>query len=56
MQLRWAEPADAMAVAQIHVRAWQVAYRGLMPAAYLDALVPEDRAKRYTFGQYRRRL
>ena len=25
-------------------------YRGLMPDAYLDALRPEDRAKRYTFG------
>jgi len=34
----------------VHVRSWQVAYRGLLPDAYLDGLRPEDRAKRYTFG------
>jgi GNAT superfamily N-acetyltransferase len=28
----------------IHVRAWQRAYTGQMPAAYLDALHPDDRA------------
>ena len=31
MILRPAEPEDAMPVARVHVRAWQVAYRGLMP-------------------------
>lgn len=50
MLLRPAEPADAMGVARVHVRAWQVAYRDLLPAGYLDTLKPEDRAKRYTFG------
>lgn len=50
MLLRPAEPADAMAVAIVHVRAWQVAYRDLLPAAYLAGLNPEDRASRYTFG------
>jgi hypothetical protein len=25
-------------------------YRGLLPAAHLDALRPEERARRYTFG------
>lgn len=49
MELRSAVAADAMAVARVHVRAWQEAYRGMLPAAYLDALKPEDRAKRYTF-------
>lgn len=50
MLLRPAEPADAMAVAYVHVRAWQVAYRDLLPADYLASLKPEDRAQRYTFG------
>jgi len=39
-----------MAVAHVHVRSWQVGYRHLLPAAYLDQLRPEDRARRYTFG------
>jgi len=50
MLLRPAEPADAMAVARVHVRAWQVAYRNLLPDDYLNSLKPEDRAQRYTFG------
>ena len=50
MLLRGATPDDATEVASVHVRTWQVAYRGLMPDEYLDALRPEDRAKRYTFG------
>lgn len=40
-------------MAVVHVRAWQVGYRGLMPDAYLDGLRPEDRATRYTFGDAR---
>jgi GNAT superfamily N-acetyltransferase len=50
MLLRPAEPDDAIAVARVHVRSWQVAYRTLMPGEYLDRLRPEDRAARYTFG------
>src|ERR1700740_3173053 len=50
MLLRPAEPDDAMAVARVHVRSWQAAYRGLLPDEYLNALRPEDRAKVYTFG------
>lgn len=50
MLLRPAEPGDAMGVAHVHVRAWQVAYRNLLPDEYLNGLKPEDRAKRYTFG------
>ena len=38
-----------MDVARVHVRSWQAAYRGLLPAEYLDALKPEDRAARYIF-------
>jgi len=48
--IRAAEPADALAVARVHVRSWQVAYRGLLSSSYLDDLKPEDRARRYTFG------
>jgi len=50
MLLRAAEPSDALAVAQVHVRSWQGAYRGLMPDDYLDGLRPQDRAQTYTFG------
>ena len=50
MQLRPAEPDDAMAVARVHVRSWQVAYRTLLPDDYLDQLRSEDRAKTYDFA------
>jgi GNAT superfamily N-acetyltransferase len=50
MFLRVARPADAMAVARMHVRSWQAAYRGLLFDDYLDALQPEEWAQRYTFA------
>jgi GNAT superfamily N-acetyltransferase len=50
MQLRPAEPDDAIAVARVHVRSWQVAYRTLLPDDYLDQLRPEDRAHKYDFA------
>ena len=50
MFLRRAEPGDTEAVAEVHVRSWQVAYRGLLPNEYLDVLDLVDRASRYTFG------
>jgi hypothetical protein len=34
-------------VALVHVRAWQVGYRNLLPDEYLDGLWPEERARRY---------
>lgn len=43
-------PADALEVARVHVRAWQVGYRGLIADAVLDAMRPEDRVARYTLG------
>ena len=39
-----------MAVAQVHVRSWQAAYRTLLPDDYLDQLRPEDRAQTYDFA------
>jgi ribosomal protein S18 acetylase RimI-like enzyme len=50
MKLRPAVPDDAMAVARVHVRAWQLAYRGLMPEDYLAGLRAEERAQRYDFA------
>jgi GNAT superfamily N-acetyltransferase len=43
MEVRPATPADALAIATIHVRSWQVAYRGLLPQDYLDELDPQKR-------------
>jgi len=48
--LRPAVPGDELPVARVHVRAWQIGYRGLLPDAYLDNLRAEDRAPRYTFA------
>jgi GNAT superfamily N-acetyltransferase len=50
MFLRVAGPADALAVARVHVRSWQAAYRGLLFDEYLDALEPEEWALRYSFA------
>ena len=50
MIVRPAEPEDAMAVARVHIRSWQVGYRNIVPDDYLNSLRPEDRAARYTFG------
>lgn len=50
MLLRDAQPADAVEVAGVHVRSWQVGYRGIVPDEYLDALRAEDRAPHYRFG------
>lgn len=51
MLLRDAAPGDEPAVARVHVRSWQVAYRGIVPTRYLEAMRPEDRASRYMFGR-----
>ena len=43
MRVRQAAAGDAMAIAVVHVRSWQAAYRGLMPQDYLDGLDPVRR-------------
>lgn len=43
MRVRDATPDDARAVAEVHVRTWQAAYRGLVPDDYLDRLSVERR-------------
>lgn len=45
VQVRVASTDDAFAVAAVHVRSWQCAYRGLIPDAYLDALSIEQRSE-----------
>lgn len=42
---------DAAAIAYVHVRSWQVAYDGIIPAGFLAALDPDARAE-----QWRRNL
>jgi RimJ/RimL family protein N-acetyltransferase len=44
MEIRPARPDDAGRIGEVHVRAWQGAYRGLMPDAHLDGLDPAQRA------------
>ncbi|MFF0749210.1 GNAT family N-acetyltransferase [Streptomyces sp. NPDC004267] len=44
MPIRIAGASDATALATVHVRSWQAAYRGLVPAAYLDGLDVAERA------------
>jgi hypothetical protein len=44
VMVRPATPPDAPAIGRLHVRAWQAAYRGHMPDAYLDGLRPTERA------------
>ncbi len=43
LRIREAEPRDAEAIADIHVRAWQSAYRGQLSDEYLDGLSAADR-------------
>jgi GNAT superfamily N-acetyltransferase len=43
LTIRDADEADANAMGHLHVRAWQSAYRGVMPDEYLDGLRAEDR-------------
>ncbi|MEW6058707.1 MAG: GNAT family N-acetyltransferase [Actinomycetota bacterium] len=45
--IREVTPGDAGALAEIHVRSWQTAYRGLLTDDYLDGLRAEDREERW---------
>lgn len=42
--------ADTPTVGEVHVRAWQAAYRGVMPDEYLEGLRPQDRADMWRRG------
>jgi GNAT superfamily N-acetyltransferase len=47
LRIREAVPADARAIAEIHVRSWQTAYRGQLTDEYLDGLSVEDRLEQH---------
>jgi ribosomal protein S18 acetylase RimI-like enzyme len=46
--VRQATIEDAQGIAEVHVRAWQVAYRGLLSDDELDGLSVDGRAERWT--------
>lgn len=48
MQIREPHPSDAGAMGALHVRAWQRAYRGLMPDDYLAQLSIDERVDLWT--------
>ena len=45
MVVRPATLEDSRAIAEIHVRSWQAAYRGIVPPAFLDSLSVEQRER-----------
>ena len=45
--VRRATQGDATALAQVHVAAWQAAYRGVMTDAFLDGLDVRQWAERW---------
>ena len=47
-RLREATPADAQAIAEVHVRSWRETYTGLMPQAVRDGLSVERRPAGWT--------
>lgn len=47
VRVRKAETSDARATAGVHVRAWQAAYRGLLPDELLDRLSVEERERNW---------
>jgi ribosomal protein S18 acetylase RimI-like enzyme len=47
VRIREAEPADAPALAELHVRAWRGAYRGQLSDEFLDGLRVEDWLERH---------
>lgn len=52
-RVRSAVLPDASVLGRIGVRAWQAAYRGLMPDEYLDGLSAEQRATSWARGMAR---
>jgi ribosomal protein S18 acetylase RimI-like enzyme len=50
VRIREGEPKDAEAIATIHVRSWQEAYRGQLTDEYLDGLRVEDRLELHRYA------
>ena len=47
MYIRSAVVADAPEIARIHISAWQVGYKGIMPNDFLNSLCVEERSKQW---------
>lgn len=47
MKIAPATPEDALAIATVHIRSWQVAYAHILAAEYLSSLSVEGRAERW---------
>jgi ribosomal protein S18 acetylase RimI-like enzyme len=45
--IRHARNEDARSIAEIHVRSWQAAYRGILPDELLDGLAVSERESRW---------
>jgi ribosomal protein S18 acetylase RimI-like enzyme len=45
-----AGPADAEALAQVHVTAWRETYRGLLPDGYLARMSADTHARRFAYA------
>jgi ribosomal protein S18 acetylase RimI-like enzyme len=43
VRIREARAADAAAIAHVHVETWRASYRDIVPDAFLDGLLTEDR-------------
>jgi ribosomal protein S18 acetylase RimI-like enzyme len=50
VRIREAIPADAEAIATVHVRSWQAAYRGQLPDEYLDGLTVDERLSQHRWA------
>lgn len=48
MEVRPAHRGDEHAIAEVHVRAWQTAYRGQVPDAFLEGLSVERRTRAWS--------
>ncbi|MBX6352721.1 MAG: GNAT family N-acetyltransferase [Thermoflavifilum sp.] len=48
--IRRATPADAPAVARVHVDSWRTTYRGIVPDAFLDSLSYAESERRWRSG------
>ena len=47
LSIRDATPEDAAAIAEVHVRSWRSAYRGMIPVEVLDALSVVQRERNW---------
>jgi ribosomal protein S18 acetylase RimI-like enzyme len=47
MEIRPATPGDALPLAILHIDSWRSAYRGFVPASYLEGLDYQQRAERF---------